>query len=136
MPENARNCLPPRPMTSLNYLEFDYSEDDEGTGTWDAIASVTDARLLALQAEIVQMLAWATHDFPGPRGPIEEGGAWDYDLHSEPDGAPLQTLHYDAAARQLRPEVAHRAGRRHTFTLSLSGNRAFAEALQAAFGLD
>lgn len=123
-------------MARLDYLEFDYSEDDEGTGTWDAIASVTDAHLVPLQDEIVRLLAWATEQFPGRRGPVEEGGAWDYDLQSEPDDAPLQTLHYDPASRRLQPAVPRQAGVRHTFTLSLSGNREFAQALQSAFGME
>jgi hypothetical protein len=29
------------PRMALHYLDFDYSEDDDGNGTWDAMASVT-----------------------------------------------------------------------------------------------
>lgn len=123
-------------MTALHYLDFDYSEDAEGTGTWDAIASVPAAHLAALQAEIVQVLAWATATFAGLRGPIEEGGVWDYDLHSEPEGAPLQTLHYDDAARRLLPAIAPHDGQRHTLTLSMSGHAEFAAALRSAFTLE
>lgn len=123
-------------MPALHYLEFDYSEDAEGTGTWDAIASVTAARLPPLQDEILQVLAWATAEFPEQRGPIEDGGTWDYDLHSEPESAPLQTLHYDVAVHQLLPAVTAREGSRHTLTLSLSGNAEFGKALSVAFGLE
>lgn len=123
-------------MTTLHYLDFDYSEDDEGTGTWDAIASVPAGHLAALQAEIVQVLAWATIEFAGLRGPVEEGGVWDYDLHSEPEGAPLQTLIYDHASRQLMPAIAPEGGQRHTLTLSISGHADFAAALHSAFDLD
>ena len=44
---------------TLNYLDFDYSEDADGTGTFDAMASVLPAQLPALHAEITQVLAWA-----------------------------------------------------------------------------
>ena len=37
---------------TLDYLDFDYSEDEEGTGTWDAMASVKAERVPALAAEI------------------------------------------------------------------------------------
>lgn len=123
-------------MTALQYLDFDYSEDDEGTGTWDAIASVPAGHLAALQTEIVQVLTWATNEFPGLRGPVEEGGVWDYDLHSEPEDAPLQTLHYDPASRRLLPEISPETGQRHILTLSISGHAEFAAALRGAFDLN
>ena len=34
---------------TLDYLDFDYSEDDEGTGTFDAMACVTEAQWARLQ---------------------------------------------------------------------------------------
>ena len=36
----------------FDYLDFDYSEDDEGTASWDALASVTAERLPALTAGV------------------------------------------------------------------------------------
>ena len=41
----------------LNYLDFDYSEDADGNGTLDAMASVLPAQLPALQSEIAAVLA-------------------------------------------------------------------------------
>ena len=41
---------------TLDYLDFDYSEDDEGTGTFDAMACVTEAQWARLQQEITQLL--------------------------------------------------------------------------------
>ena len=41
----------------LNYLDFDYSEDADGNGTLDAMASVLPAQLPALQNEIAAVLA-------------------------------------------------------------------------------
>ena len=120
---------------TLHYLEFDYSEDDEGTGTWDAIASVAPPHVAPLQAEIARLLQWAHAEFGGRRGPIEEGGAWDYDLHSEPEGAPLQPLHFDPATGGLQPPLAPQPGARHTLTLSLCGTAEFGAALRGAFGI-
>lgn len=118
----------------LDYLDFDYSEDAEGTGTWDAMASVPPDRLPALHAEIERLLAWAHRAFAGRRGPCEEGGDWDYDLQAQAeDGAPLP-IAYDAARARLDASAAP-AGGRTTVTLSLSGSAAFGEALREAFGL-
>lgn len=128
-------ALPDNRRMTLHYLEFDYSEDAEGTGTWDAIASVGDAHLPALLAEIVSVLAWAEAEFPAQRAPIEDGGRWDYDLQSEPEHAALQSLHYDAATRQLVPPMASAGGARHTLTLSLSGDAAFGAAFRSRFDL-
>ena len=120
----------------LLYLDFDHSEDAEGTATWDAIASVSAAHLPALQAEIVRVLAWATEEFPGQRGPVEEGGMWDYDLHSEPQDGALQSLWFDAAETRLLPHLAPDSARRHTLTLSISGRPSFAAAFDSTFLLD
>ena len=37
---------------TLDYLDFDYSEDEGGNGTWDAMASVAQDRWGALRAEV------------------------------------------------------------------------------------
>jgi len=43
----------------LHFLDFDYSEDAEGTATWDAIAAIPAARMSELEHEIISVLAWA-----------------------------------------------------------------------------
>ena len=48
----------------LNYLDFDYSEDADGVGTFDAMASVAPAQIAALHAEISAVLAWAQQHWP------------------------------------------------------------------------
>lgn len=118
----------------LYFLSFDYSEDDEGTATWDAVASVPAARLPELQREIVALLAWAHSEFGAVRGPVEDGGLWDYDLQFERDRHPLQALGYDVDARQLQPAPHALPGERVTLTLSLSGGLSFGEAFAARFG--
>lgn len=118
----------------LEYLDFDYSEDDEGTATWDALASVTAERLPALTAEVEQLLHWASRSFAGRRGPMEEGGDWDFDLHAQQDdGAPLGVRYDDATGRL---QLAAAAGGRTTLGLTLSASTAFSEALRSRFELD
>ncbi|MCU0926543.1 MAG: hypothetical protein MUF44_11075 [Hydrogenophaga sp.] len=70
----------------LNYLIFDASDDGEGTGTWDAMASVRAADVPAVMAEVKDVLTWAELHSPGPRGPLDEGGNWDADQQLQTDG--------------------------------------------------
>ena len=94
---------------SLQYLDFDHSEDDAGCGTWDAMASVWPAQLDAVQAEVALVLDWAQREFPGDHGPLDDGGEWDYDLLTiEEEG-------------------------RHTLTFTVSGTPAFGAAWRARF---
>jgi len=118
----------------LHYLDFDYSEDDEGTGTWDAMASVTPAHLPALRAELEQVLAWAHRAFAGRRGPIDEGGDWDYDLQALHEGTAPDQWAYDEAAQRVVLLPGGAGQTRHTVTLSLSGTPAFGAALRERFG--
>ena len=101
---------------SLSYLDFDFSEDTEGIGVFDAMATVAPQHLAAVQAEVDQVLAWAQATFAGRRGPVEDGGEWDYDLQTwqEPatPGTPL-----------------------HTVTLSVSGTAQFCAAFRDEFGI-
>lgn len=120
---------------ALHFLEFDYSEDDEGTSTWDAMACVTAERLPELLREIAALLEWAHVEFGERRGPLEDGGLWDYDLQCERGDQPLQSLAYDAGMRLLRPQPQALAGERVTLSLSISGAPAFAVPFAERFGL-
>lgn len=71
---------------TLHYLIFDAADDGEGTGSWEAVASVRRADLAAVMAEVDAVLARAQRDAPGPRGPLDEGGAWDGDTLVFEDG--------------------------------------------------
>ena len=53
---------------ALDYLEFDYSEDEEGTGTWDAMASVKAERVPALPAKSKPCCAGPARRICGPPG--------------------------------------------------------------------
>lgn len=70
----------------LQYLMFDASDDGEGHGSWEAMASVRAPQLPILQAEVQTVLAWATTHSPGPKGPLDAGGMWDADQHTQTDG--------------------------------------------------
>jgi len=119
---------------TLRYLEFDYSEDDEGTGTWDAMASVTEPHLPALHAEIAEVLGWAHTAFKDQHGPIEDGAAWDYDLQAVREVSTVQTLAFDETTHQLVASAGPPALPRHTVTLSISGTTAFCEEFRMRFG--
>ena len=119
---------------ALDYLEFDYSEDEEGTGTWDAMASVKADRVPALAAEIEALLRWASHQFAGRQGAVEEGYDWDYDLQAQDDNGQLLNARFDRAAGKL--ELHASATGRTTVNLSLSGSQYFGDALREAFDLE
>lgn len=71
----------------LLYLIFDASDDGQGLGCWEAMASVPSGEQDAVVAEARRVLAAAERQAPGPRGPQEEGGVWDAELQAQPDGA-------------------------------------------------
>ena len=98
---------------TLRWLDFDYSEDTEGIGTFDAMASSAPAHMADVEAEIAAVIAWAEATFPNGRGVLEDGADWDCDV---------QELHEDD-------------DRRRTLVLSISGTAAFCEALRERFGL-
>ncbi|MFM9922698.1 hypothetical protein VLK31_06870 [Variovorax sp. H27-G14] len=100
--------------TELRYLDFDYSEDTEGHGTFDAMASTPPDKTPEVKEEIARVLAWAEATFPHARGAIDEGATWDYDLQE---------------TREDKPRF-------NTVTLSVSGTEDFCTALREQFALD
>lgn len=125
-----------RPATTmtLNYLDFDYSEDDEGTGTFDAMASVAEHHWGRLQGEVIRVLNWCMEQFPEGPAPVEEGGNWQYDLQGTQEVSTPLTLHFDPAAGTVERHSATPGTPRLTLTLSLSGSPQFCEAFRSAFG--
>lgn len=130
-----RNHETPHPMP-LHYLDFDYSEDTDGTGTFDAMASVSPAQMPALHAEIAQVLRWAHAQYPDACGPSEEGGEWQYDLQGVQEVSTPLTLDFDAASGRIATVPGTPAPPRTTVTLSLSGHAGFCGALREAFAID
>ncbi|HWI81335.1 hypothetical protein [Ramlibacter sp.] len=120
----------------LHFLDFDYSEDADGHGSFDAMASADARQLARLQGELAQVLDWAHREFPGGPAPLEEGGDWDYQLQGVQETPTSLHVGYDPRTRgiELRPGAA--GPPRVTLSLTLSGSAAFCDALRAAFGLD
>lgn len=100
--------------TELRYLDFDFSEDTEGHGTFDAMASTPPDKTPEVKEEIAAVLAWAEATFPHARGALDEGATWDFDLQETREDHP----------------------RFDTVTLSLSGTASFCAALREQFALD
>jgi len=121
---------------SLDYLHFDYAEGSDGTGVLEAMVSTWPEQVPAVHAEVVRVLAWAHTEFPGRRGPVEEGYDWDYDLHGMQELTAPEVLLYDEAAGRLTVQPGPPAKARHTLTFTLSGNAVFCEAFKQQFGLD
>lgn len=119
----------------LNYLDFDYSEDADGTGTFDAMASVPTVQVPALYAEVAQVLAWAHQHWPDACGPLEEGGTWQYDLQGVQEVTTPLELAFDEASGQISAIAGHPAPPRTTVTLTISGGADFCAVLREAFGL-
>ncbi|MGH8832286.1 MAG: hypothetical protein ACREXV_14520 [Polaromonas sp.] len=120
---------------SLKYLDFDYSEDTDGIGTFEAMVSTGPEQVPAVQDEIARVLDWAHATFAGTRGPVGEGGRLGLRA-AGPAGVHGPAAH---RARRRRAPVlcAHGAGRpRHTVTLSISGTGGFCAAFRQQFGLD
>ena len=120
----------------LDYLDFDYSEDADGTGTFDAMASVSPAQLAALHAEIVAVLHWAHTHWPDACGPAEDGGVWQYDLQGTQDVSTPLALEFDAAAEALRTHAGTPAPPRTTLSFTVSGGADFCSALRDAFHIE
>jgi len=114
----------------LHYLVFDFSDEDSGRGSFDAMACVPAARLSALLAEAGAVLAWAHRAF-GPAGALEDEGDWDYELQgvAEPD-TPVDLV-YQGGSRVVLASGAGAAATTVTFTLS--GSPGFCHAFREAF---
>jgi hypothetical protein len=117
----------------LHYLDFDFSDEESGRGSFDAMASVLPDRLPALLAEVATVLQWAFGAF-GASGTGEDESEWGYELQgvAEP-GTPLDAVYdEDTGAATLTPASGKA---RTTLTLTLSGSPAFCDAFRERFGL-
>lgn len=124
--------------TPLDYLDFEYSEDEHGVGTFDAMASVLPAQVPALHAELTRVLAWACDMFGQDHGPLDEGCDWDYELQLAEASAAQGRIGFEESTRSLWVHAVPGTAPldRHTVTLTLSGTAAFCVALLDAFGLE
>ena len=115
----------------LQYLDFDFSDEETGRGSFDAMASVLPDRVPAVLAEIAAVLRWATGAF-GPGGALEDDGDWAYELQgiAEP-GMPLELMFNEGNGEVLLAPAG--GSERATFTLTLTGSAAFCEAFRERF---
>lgn len=121
-------------MPALHYLDFDFSEDADGHGSFDAMASAGPAQQPALEAEVIGLLTWAHRSFPGSRAPLEEGGEWDYALHGVLESTqPLEIEHEPGELCLRLMRAGAPAPPRLTLTLTLTGTPAFCAALRQEF---
>jgi hypothetical protein len=117
----------------LQYLDFDFSDEESGRGSFDAMAAVGPSRLPALLAEVGSVLRWAVRAW-GPAGALQDEGEWDYELQGTIEPATPLELAYDERRGEVSlPSV--RAGELVTLTLTLTGSPAFCQALREAFEL-
>ncbi|MDB5956897.1 hypothetical protein [Ramlibacter sp.] len=119
-------------LQPLSYLEFDHSDDEEGHGSFDAMAAVDEPRLPALQAEIARVLAWA-HALFGAPAHLDEGGEWDCHLDGVRELSTPLAVRYDEAGATIELRDAGTGSPRVTLTLTLTGTAAFCAAFSAAF---
>ena len=120
-------------LMDLHYLLFDFTDEESGRGSFDAMASVLPTRLPALLAEVQAVLEWASTEF-GAAAALADEGEWDYDMQAaeEPD-MPLKVAYDVATGRvSLAPSGT---GQRIVLTLTLSGSRAFCDAFREAFSI-
>lgn len=119
---------------TLHYLDFDYSEDAQGHGTFEAMASVPAPRVAAVRAEIARVLDWAHGAFPEMRAPLEEGGEWDYHLEGQQEWSAQESVSYDEVTGKFTSQLGQPGAPRHTLTLSISGSPQFCAAFRERFG--
>jgi hypothetical protein len=117
----------------LDFLDFDFSDDEQGHGSFDAMACATPAQLPALEREIMRVLDWAHGNFPGAQGALEAGGEWDLQLHGTHEVATPLHVRLQDGRLALEPDGAGLA--RVTLSLTITGTPGFCEAFREAFGL-
>ena len=117
----------------LNYLEFDYSEDADGVGTFDALAATAPAHNTAVLAEVAVVLTWAHAAFEAQRAPLEEGGEWDYDLQGWREFSAVDALDFDEDSGELSLQPQAAGAARHSVSLSITGTPDFCTAFRERF---
>lgn len=120
---------------SLNYLDFEFSDDTEGVSTFEAMASVGPSQIAAVQGEVAQVLGWAFDAFGGSKGAVSDGFDWDYDLQAQAEYTAAENWQFDPAMGLILTSRQAPGAPRHTVTLSISGSEAFSQAFRERFHL-
>ncbi len=121
---------------TLDWLDFDCSEDTDEGGTFDAMASVCPEQLPLVLDEIDAVLKLARDHF-GPERPLDHGGDCDVDLQAWCETQPVHSLTVNLHTPELvvSEEAPGEERVRRTVTLSLCGSVTFAEAMRERFAL-
>lgn len=122
---------------TLDYLDFDFSDDDAGGGSFDAMAAVVRDRLPALLHEVGAVLAWACAAF-GPATAVDDGGEWDFELQGSDESGIALPVTWDMRDGEARLEPSASGADDQSFitlTLTLGGSPAFCEAFAERFEL-
>lgn len=114
----------------LEYLLFDFTDDDTGACSFDAMASVDASRIPPLLHEIEAVLAWSHRGF-GPASGAGDEGEWDFELQATLEPDTLLPIAY--GVERARIDLPRVPAGRITITLTLSGSRAFGAAFREAF---
>jgi hypothetical protein len=78
----------------MHYLDFDFSDEDRGRGSFDAMASVAARPPARAACGIAAVLQWALGEF-GVAGAEDDGSEWGYELQ----GVASPTRRWKAAER-------------------------------------
>lgn len=117
----------------LDYLIFDFTDEETGAGSFDAMASVLPERLPALVSEVEAVLRWAHGEFGASSSASQGEGEWDYELHGTTEADEPLEVAYDAARGKVSLARVHEG--RTTLTLTIGGSRTFCEAFRDAFSV-
>ncbi len=113
----------------LEYLLFDFNDDESGSCSFDSLALVLPIRLPALIHEVETVLTWAHRHFGALLNAGDEG-EWNFELQAADEhDVPLE-INYDVErARVALPSACGRV----TLALTISGSAAFGAAFRDAF---
>jgi hypothetical protein len=114
----------------LDYLIFDFADEETGAGSFDAMASVLPDRVPALVAEVEAVLRWAHQAFGAPSA-AEGDGDWDFALQATTEAGRPCGIAYDP--RRGKVFLAPGGDGRITLTLTLGGSRGFCELFREAY---
>ena len=120
---------------TLDYLDFDYSEDTEGVGVFDAMATVGPQQVAPCAPRSSRCSPGRTTPFAAAAGAVGDGGEWDYDLQGMQEVTLPETLEFDVDTGELRVRAGPAAAPRHTVTLAISGTPDFCAAFREQFEL-
>ena len=113
----------------LQFLDFDRTEDTQGTAAWDAMASPAPHHTTALLAEVAALLQ-RLHAEHGQPGPLDEQHAWDCDLHiARDDDTALAWTWHGQTLTWATPDSLG-LDTRLTVSLTLTGDAAFTHTLE------